>query len=60
MKSPLTTLRIIGRKFLNSFGQKPAKSLSNLPIERKWWMGEDLFTDQKPLNNTLKKRAVTG
>ncbi|MCH5687900.1 hypothetical protein LWM68_28715 [Niabella sp. W65] len=43
MKSPLTTLRIIGRKFLKSSGQKPAKSLSNLPIERKWWMGEDLL-----------------
>lgn len=61
MRNPLTTLRIIGKKILSSARHKQVKSTPLLHIERKWWMGEDLFTDKKPLiDNTLKKSPVTG
>lgn len=60
MKNPLTSLLAISRKLLLSDRKKTAKSKRRLPIERKWWMGEDLFIDQKPfINNTLKDKRLT-
>ena len=60
MKNPLTSLLAISRKFLLSDHKKTAISNRRLLIEKKWWMGEDLFIDQKPcISNTLKDKRLT-
>lgn len=60
MKNPLTSLLAISRKFLLSNHKKPAKSARRLLIEKKWWMGEDLFIDEKPfITNSSKDKRLT-
>lgn len=55
--SPLTKLKFF---FNNLYQKQPKQPVSNLfnraNIEQKWWMGEDVFTNEK---NFLKKRKIS-
>ncbi|WP_114788960.1 hypothetical protein U0035_05085 [Niabella yanshanensis] len=60
MKNPLTSMLVFSRKILLPGNKKTAKAPRSLLIEKKWWMGEDLFIDQKPfISNTFKDKRVT-
>ncbi|GEM_PF-6842544 len=61
MNNPLTALLTFGRKILSPNPNKSNKNARRLSIEKKWWMGEDLFIDQKPFTaNALKNKHITG
>lgn len=59
MKNPLTSLLAISRKFLLSDHKKTAKVNRRFLIEKKWWMGEDLFIDKPFINTALKDKRLT-
>jgi len=59
-KNPLRSLLAISRSVFLPGNKKKDKAGPHLSIEKKWWMGEDLFIDQKPfMTNILKNKRFT-
>ncbi|MGE9310176.1 hypothetical protein ACLOAU_00905 [Niabella sp. CJ426] len=59
MRNPFISLLKIVRKLLASDRKKTGKSRQRLLIEKKWWMGDDLFIDKPFINTALEDKRLT-